>query len=381
MKMRRLFALLLAAALLLSAMPVLAESVANEQLLSASYTLAMNALEAQDYETAKEYIDVCFAYCDKETNPEAYAELLATRASINVLEEKYELALLNLDAAAKVDPKRVETYIERLQIYAKQENVDKMIENLETYIELTQVSDMYESLAQLYEVKGDYADAQKAWEEYLKGAGAEVPTAEFQNGLYKYLMGDLDGAITSFETYLENEEYAANALFYIGVCKMDKFDFEGAAEAFTACEEKGGSFDGLYYNRGRCYFFTDKWVEAEADLNKAMEKESFKEESKYFVGQIRFQQEQYEEAVARFTEYINALTEAGVQMDPDAYFFRAAAEAVLGQYDKALADYDVCIAAGNRVFDCYSNKAIIYETLGDKEKQNEALEAALGLKK
>ena len=82
--MKKLMVVLLTVALLLMAMPVLAEEAAPEvqssivdtQKLDASYTLALNAINAEDYETAKEYLNICFAYCDPASSPTMYADLL-----------------------------------------------------------------------------------------------------------------------------------------------------------------------------------------------------------------------------------------------------------------------------------------------------------------
>ena len=90
MNIRKLLAVILAVGMLMTA-PVLAEEVPatetapladvsqsniiDNQKLNAAYTLALNAIGAADYETAKEYLSVCFAYCDRQTNPMMYADL------------------------------------------------------------------------------------------------------------------------------------------------------------------------------------------------------------------------------------------------------------------------------------------------------------------
>ena len=153
---------LLTVTLLLTAVPVLAEeavpeeipaeetaaeaqgaSIADAQKLDASYTLALNAINAEDYDTAKEYLSVCFAYCDPQTNPAMYADLLLKRACIDVIEEKNDMALLNLDAAIRVQPDLADAYLVRTQVYAAQGNVDSAIESLEKYIELTEDTSLY----------------------------------------------------------------------------------------------------------------------------------------------------------------------------------------------------------------------------------------------
>ena len=166
MNMRKIIAIGLIVGMLLMAVPVVAEeteavSVVDAQKLDASYTLALNAINAEDYETAKEYLNVCFAYCDPQANPTMYADLLLKRACIDVIEENNEMALLNLDAALRVQPDLADAYLVRTQVYAAQGNVDAAIENLEKYIELTEDTSLYETVAQLNEAKGDVEAARQ----------------------------------------------------------------------------------------------------------------------------------------------------------------------------------------------------------------------------
>ena len=135
MKTIRIIALMIAACMLFVTLPALAEEAAVEaaaivdtQKLDASYTLALNAINAEDYETAKEYLNVCFAYCDPQANPTMYADLLLKRACIDVIEEKNDMALLQLDAALRVQPDLADAYLVRTQVYAAQNQVDAAIE-------------------------------------------------------------------------------------------------------------------------------------------------------------------------------------------------------------------------------------------------------------
>ena len=83
-KMIQWIVIMLAVGMMATAIPALAEeasaSIVDAQKLDASYTLALNAINAEDYATAKEYLNVCFAYCDPQTNPTMYADLLLKRA-------------------------------------------------------------------------------------------------------------------------------------------------------------------------------------------------------------------------------------------------------------------------------------------------------------
>ena len=391
--MKKLMVVLLTVALLLMAMPVLAEEAAPEvqssivdtQKLDASYTLALNAINAEDYETAKEYLNVCFAYCDPQTNPTMYADLLLKRACIDVIEEKNDMALLNLDAAIRVQPDLADAYLVRTQVYAAQGNVDAAIESLEKYIELTEDTSLYETVAQLNEAKGDIEAAQVAYDKYVEGAGGEVAEAGFQSALYRMQAGKFEEAIEGFEAYADDETYGAGAAYNIGICKMNLGDYAGAIEAFTKCEEKGGQFEGLYYNRGVCALLGEQWEVAAADFAKSVETEPYVDDARYNLAICQMQQEDYETAVSTFTELIGdgeteeAETEATEErvVNDGAYFYRAVCNAALGKLEEAKADYTTCIDHGYELAQSYYQRAQVNAALGDTEGQNADLQASL----
>ena len=143
MNMKKWIAVGLTAGMLLTATPVLAEeaetiSIVDTQKLDASYTLALNAINAEDYETAKEYLNVCFAYCDPVSNPTMYADLLLKRACIDVIEENNDMALLNLDAALKVQPDLADAYLVRAQVYAAMGDTDNQTADPENSLNYAQ---------------------------------------------------------------------------------------------------------------------------------------------------------------------------------------------------------------------------------------------------
>ena len=390
--MKKLMVVLLTVALLLMAMPVLAEEAAPEvqssivdtQKLDASYTLALNAINAEDYDTAKEYLSVCFAYCDPQTNPAMYADLLLKRACIDVIEEKNDMALLQLDAALRVQPDLADAYLVRTQVYAAQGDVDAAIENLEKYIELTEDTSLYETVAQLNEAKGDIEAAQAAYDKYVEGAGGEVAEAGFQSALYRMQAGKFEEAIEGFEAYADDETYGAGAAYNIGICKMNLGDYAGAIEAFTKCEEKGGQFEGLYYNRGVCALLGEQWEVAAADFGKSIETEPYVDDARYNLAICQMQQEQYDTAVATFTELIGdgegaekAEGEEEKTVNDGAYYYRAVCNAALGNLEAAVADYTICIDHGYELAQTYYQRAQVYAAQGDTEAQNADLQASL----
>lgn len=363
---------------------------ADVQKLDASYTLALNAINAEDYETAKEYLNVCFAYSDPHTDPVMYADLLLKRACIDVIEEKYDMALLNLDAALRVQPDLADAYLVCTQVYSTQGNIDAAIENLEKYIELSGDTALYETVAQLQEANGNLAAAQEAYDKFVEGAGSEIEEAGFQSGLYKMQAGLLEEAVADFEAYVDDEDYGAGAMYNIGLCRMNLGDFAGGVEAFNACEEKGGAFEGIYYNRGVCALMNNDWENAAADFVKSLESEPYVEDARFNLGVCQMQQGDYEAAVASFTELIGDGEQAGEEetgeqaeavVNGGAYYYRAVCNAALGNLEEAIKDYTTCIDLGYELAQSYYQRAQVYAAMGDSENQNSDLKKSLQLSK
>ncbi len=395
--------LLLILCMLAAALPSFAEETAAEprevksetqmtglpedQKLNAAYLLALNAITAENYTDARKYINIAFAYCDRQDNPVMYADLLLKQACIDVIEGDNSIALMALDAALAVDPNKADAYLVRTQVYSAMGDVEKAIENLEKYIELSHDTELYQTVAQLQEARGDAEAAQAAYEKYVQGAGSAVEEAGFQSGLYKIMNEDFAGAIADFEPYSDNETYGAGAMYNIGICKMNLKDYEGAAEAFTSCGNKGGNFEGLYYNRGICLLMTSQWAAAAEDFAKSIETEPYKGDALYNLALCKMQQEDYAGATEDFTRYIGdgeaekEETDTGktgaTAVNYGAYYYRAVCRAALGELEAAVADYTECINRGYEPAQSYYQRARVYGAMGETAKQNADLAEAL----
>lgn len=400
---QKAISLLLILCMLAAALPSFAEEAAAEpaevkteaqfsglpedQKLNAAYMLALNAINAEDYATARKYINISFAYCDRQSNPVMYADLLLKQACIDVIEGDNNIALMALDAALAVNPENADAYLVRTQVYAAQGNVDKAIENLEKYIDLSHETELYQTVAQLQEAKGDAQAAQAAYDKYVQGAGNEIEEAGFQSGLYKILGGKFSEAIADFEAYTDNETYGAGAMYNIGICKMNLKDYAGAAEAFAGCETRGGAFEGLYYNLGICLLMTSEWAAAAERFTKSIETEPYKDNALYNLALCRMQQGDYTGAVEDFTGYIGdgeadpekAETgeTAAKKLNYGAYYYRAFCRVTLGELEAAAADYTECISHGYEPAQSYYQRAQVYGAMGETEKQNADLTESL----
>ena len=382
MNTRRLIAIILAAVLALSAVAAVAEDpAATAQKLDAVYTLAINAINKEDYVAARKYLNISFVYCDPQTNPAMYADLLLKSACIDVIEGNHDIALMELDAALAIQPDLADAYLVRTQIYTADGDFTNATANLEKYIDLTQDSSMYETVAQLHEANGNMEAAQEAYDKYTAAAGEDNREAGFQAGLYRMENGKYEEAVEAFRAYADDETFGAGAQYNIGVCKMNMGDYAGAIEAFSACEEKGGTFAGLYYNRGICYLVTEDWAKGADDFARSIETEPYKADAMYNLAICHMQREDYESAVATFDELIRSAEpaegEPEVRLNDAVYYFRAVCNGALGHLEKAIEDLTVCIDHGYELGKAYYQRAQVYAAMGDTEKQTSDLENSL----
>ena len=353
------------------------------QRLDATYTLALSAIGKEDYATARKYLNIAFVYCDPQNNPTIYADLLLKEACIDVIEEDYNTALLELEAALTVDPALADAYLVRTQVYTTQANFTQAVSSLEKYIELTGDESLYATVAQLYEAMGDAEAAQNAYDHVVAQDDAD-PETRFQAGLYRMDNGLYSEAANIFQSFTEDETYAVAALYNIGICRMNLGDYAPAIEAFTASEEKGGDFSGLLYNRGLCYLMSENWANAADNFTASIEKEPYVSDAQYNLGICKMQLGDYEAALSAFNDLV-ASFEAAAAEDPTltlnnaVYYFRAACNAALGNLDAAIADYTVCIDHGYELSQTYYQRAQVYAALGDTEKQEADLQNSLQL--
>ena len=353
----------------------------DSQALDNSYTLLISAIDAEDYEAAKSYLDECFALCDPEADPVMYADLLLKQACIAVIEEKNDEALQTLAAALEVQPDLADAYLVRAQVYVAQDKISDAVRDLEEYIELTGDASLYETVAQLYESQGGFTEAQTAYEMYVSGTGGDPAQAGIQSGIYRMEAGSAEEAAAVFENYLDSETYGAEAAYYIGICRMSLEDYTGAMDAFDACMEKGGDFEGVYFNRGVCSLVSDDWETAAEYFEKSVESEPYTEDALYNLGVCQMQMEDYASAVITFTVLIgdgeqDEVTGADQAAGDEVYYCRAMCHAMLGELEAALSDYTVCIDHGYESAQCYAQRAEVYAALGDTENYNSDLQNA-----
>ena len=105
-----------------------------------------------------------------------------------------------------------------------------------------------------------------------------------------------------------------------------------------------------------CTLLGEDWAKAAEDFEKSIEGEPYVDDARYNLGICQMQQEQYEDAVATFTDLIGdgeaaeekadeAENEAEEEktVNDGAYYYRAVCRAATSDLEDAVADYTVCI--------------------------------------
>ena len=388
---RKLLAIVLAAGLLAGAGIAAADTDSSviELRLTNSYERALIAIEEEDYETARKYLNICLVYCDRETNPALYADILLKDACLDVIAAEYDIALLEIDAALTVQPDLPEAHSVRAQILTSQGDYAGAAAALERYAELTDDPSAYRTIAELYQANGDAEAAQAAYERYTESTGADTVEAAFQAGVYRMSAGQYEDAISVFLPLTETKDdpdLVSRSWFNIGVCRMGMEDYAGALEAYNACTENGGEFTGLYLNRGLCKQQTQDYAGAIPDFTASIEKEPYAGSARYNLGFCQLMTADYEGALSSFNTVIGSMeAEDGGQAESGlgrevlnwAYYYRGASNAALGNLDAALLDYTICIENGFMLADCYTQRASVYKALGDVESQKQDLDMAM----
>ncbi|MBQ1492436.1 MAG: tetratricopeptide repeat protein [Blautia sp.] len=315
----------------------------REQLVAGYYSLALEAINAEDYALARKYLDMTAMYCDPEANAEIYADVLLKRGCLDVIDGDLGIALEQLDEAESYWPELAEIYLVKAQIYTTAENYEEGAAALESYISLTGDEAQNETLALLYQAAGDGEAALHAYETYAESGLGDEQAVAFQTAVYQMDAGFWDEAEEAFTSFLEDETYGLAAQYNIAVTRLRAGQYKESKEAFDAVVEAGGYYEGLYYNRGIASMLSEDYAAAAEDFSLSVVRQEFVLDATFNQGICYMQDENYERACEIFTNLIDS----GAENTPaGAWFYRASCYEQLGEKEKAIADYDTCIMLG-----------------------------------
>ena len=171
------------------------------------------------------------------------------------------------------------------------------------------------------------SQAQATHTQQLKEADAGVKKAS-----EKIRAGDFDGAVALLEPVLAKNPADANALFYVGLARVEKQQYREAAESLARVTELQPEFPGAWLELGICYDKLGDREKALSAYDKDLQLEPASTAALYNSGLLLFDAGKVDEALARFEQGI-----ALKPTDPDLLDMAARCCVNQGKLDRAAA--------------------------------------------
>ena len=181
----------------------------------------------------------------------ASIELKLLQVEVMVFENQTEKAEALLDELQLLDHQNEEIYIQRANIYSKQDNHEGAVELLQRALSITTDSfDIYSLLGMEYLFMDNF---KKAKESFMKCVEFdEQDYSSLYNVIYCFeFLEDYDGAIIYLNKYLENNPYCEVAWHQLGKQYFYKEMYTEALSAFDFAIISDDSFIGAYFEKGK----------------------------------------------------------------------------------------------------------------------------------
>ena len=289
--------------------------------------------------------------------------------------------LKDYDVAAALAPQNISTYEQRAEVYKKLGWVDEAIADYGRLIALCPSSaGPLDSRARLYEKQKNYA---KALEDYstLVNRDPKSKFAYIDRARIYSLTNKLDSALVDLDKALSIDHTTADALWMRAGILEQKNLYARAADDYSALLSLKNAESDAVYRRCFCYEKMGKLDLAARDRASLPYRSRFVpwpeqelQERQVALGKGGKQRRQHEAIV----EYGKSI--AFDSHDVVALFMRAWNLFDLGEYRKALADLDVCIAQNPSEGKAVFLRALCYEHLGRTSEASRDRDRAFALR-
>lgn len=280
----------------------------------------------------------------------------------------FDRALADLDQAIALDPRLSDAHANRGIVWYDKGDLDRAIANYDQAIQLSPKQGRFYSNRGLARLdRGDLSAAEADFAEAVR-LDPEFPDTYANRGKLRYLQGDLDGALADSKEFIrlkprsplgyynrgrvwhakgdvkaalaDTEEALrvdptyADAWFGRALLRYEANDTKGAIGDYTEAIRLNPRFVDAYKNRGSAHLLGGNLDEALADFDQALHLKANRWDILYNRSVVWFRRGNYTAAQADCDEVIRA--------DPgyfDAYLVRGHARAGLGQWGKAVLDF------------------------------------------
>ena len=209
-------------------------------------------------------------------------------------------------------------------------------------------------------------------------SAAESQKAEkiYNQGIVYYQQGKLDEAITQFDEAIKIKPNFAKAYFNRATAKAELKKYAESISDYNMAillEPTAKS----YFSRGLIRYKLKDYTGAESDFDNCIQNDvsNLRAQAYYYQGCVYFDQNKYEEAIARDNK--------AIEYKPDyafAYNDRGSANRQLEKYQEALKDYRRAIQLNPQMAFTFNNMASVKKKLGDLEGAITDYSSAIELK-
>lgn len=219
--------------------------------------------------------------------------------------------------------------------------------------------------------KNDSDDFYGAIVDYSKILVVEAdPDTYYNRGNSRYALKDFQGAKEDFEKAYEMDNNFIDALYSMGCAQYDLGDFEEAIKTFGKVSLADPTDTKAIYRRADCFNALKQYRNALNNYTLAVniDRNSL---AYYNRGVFLMHIKYYKDALNDFEKSIRR-----DNTNTGAYFFRGTAQLFLGEFLKAVDDYNTTLKFDSLDFDAMLGIAITYYELNDIEKAKSYFEKA-----
>jgi len=184
------------------------------------------------------------------------------KVEVLVFENKLDRANEILSELYLLEPTNEEIFIQKANIFSKQDNHKKAIEMLETALELTlDEADVYSLIGMEHLFMEDYENAKFSFMKCLEQD--EEDYASLYNIVYCFdFLNQRKEAIDYLSMYLNTNPYCEVAWHQLGKQYFDDKDYEKALTAYDFAIISDDTFIGAYLEKGKCLEKLKRYNEA-----------------------------------------------------------------------------------------------------------------------
>lgn len=266
------------------------------------------------------------------------AQLYFQRAKIHFTHKNFTDAISDMRIAVKIDSTNTDYYVFLSDLYFTQNQIRNTKNALQKAIALDSVqSEALRKLSELYFLLKKYDSATFYINRCLHYDKLNA-VAHFQKGMILKEWGDTAKAISSFQSAAELNQQYYDAYMQLGILYSEKKNSLALEYLNNALNINPKSIEALYA-KGMFLHKTSDYKKALQEYETILQLAPSHQDAAFNKGVIFYEEKKYDEAIKVFETLMS-----GDENFYRAYYGRGRCYEVLGQKQKAVADYRRCLS-------------------------------------